>query len=200
MGREARPEIDRFNEKYIVDEATGCWNWAGSLVGRNAKSPAERGVFYLGPGHDRTRVLAYRWSYEHFVGPIPEGLQIDHLCRNPRCVNPEHLEPVTARENVRRGTSHIAQLMDTTHCPRGHELFGDNLYIGLDGGRRCKTCRLDRTREYEERNREKRRAADNARRRAKRAAERAAREATSAASNSVAPAATSASIGWRHER
>lgn len=172
MAREARPEFDRFSEKYSIDPDSGCWNWTGSKVGRTAKSPADRGMFYLGPGHEKTRMLAYRWSYEHFVGPIPDGLQIDHLCRNPTCVNPEHLKPVTARENVRRGTSHIAELMDSTHCPRGHALEGDNLYVGVDGGRRCKRCRLDRTREYEERNRERRRAADAARRRVKRAADR----------------------------
>ncbi len=65
---------------------------------------------------------AHRWAYEHWVGPIPDGLQIDHLCRNRCCVNPAHLEPVTAQENTRRA---LAFRVPPTHCKWGHELTGE---------------------------------------------------------------------------
>lgn len=82
--------LDRFWAK-VEKRDDGCWFWTGS------KLPAGYGHFAKG--------LAHRWSYEQFVGPIPEGLTIDHLCVNPSCVNPEHMEPVTASENSRRAVA-----------------------------------------------------------------------------------------------
>ena len=70
-------------------------------------------------------VLAHRWSYEHHVGPIPEGLTVDHLCRNTSCVNPEHMEVVTREENAYRGSRN----KDKTHCDKGHELTAANVYV-----------------------------------------------------------------------
>lgn len=88
---------------------------------------------------DGKSVRAHRYAYELEVGPIPVGLVLDHLCRNTRCVNPAHLEPVTLRENFRRG---IRPHSNKTHCPRGHEYTEENTYRGRAGGnkRECRTC------------------------------------------------------------
>lgn len=97
--------------------ADGCWQWPGT-------DEATYGAFTM---------YAHRWTYEEMVGPIPDGLQIDHLCRNKGCVNPEHLEPVTHAENQRR------KALARTHCPKGHEWTPENTYIN-GGGRHCRTC------------------------------------------------------------
>ncbi len=83
---------ERFWAKVEPEPMTGCWLWTAN-AGRYG-----HGVFHDG----RRSVKAYRWAYEHLVGPIPDGLTIDHLCRTPACVNPAHLEPVTMSENIRR--------------------------------------------------------------------------------------------------
>ena len=96
-------------------------------------------------------VPAHRWTYEHFVGSIPDGLQIDHLCRVRTCVNPDHLEPVTCQENIRRGiqptTARDFQLAKT-HCSRGHAYDGANTYVTPKGKRDCRTCRNDADRRW----------------------------------------------------
>ena len=90
-------------------------------------------------------VLAHRWSYEYHVGPIPDGLQLDHLCRVRHCVNPQHLEPVTARENTLRGMSFVAHLAARTECINGHPLTGGNLR--MEGTvRRCRACKREEAR------------------------------------------------------
>lgn len=91
---------------------------------------------------------AHRISYEHFTGPIPAGLHLDHLCRNRACVNPEHCEPVTCRENVRRGEGIAAKHMAKTHCIQGHELSVSNLYRTRKGHRVCRTCALAANRKH----------------------------------------------------
>ena len=78
--------------------------------------------------------------YEHFRGVIPEGLEIDHLCRNRACANPDHLEPVTRRINQLRGETFSALNSLKTYCPKGHSYSGENLYVDPKGGRRCITC------------------------------------------------------------
>lgn len=98
----------------------------------------------LGYGHmgvdGRTREV-HRVAYEAFVGPVPEGLTLDHLCRNRACVNPDHLEPVPHRENVLRGEGPTAVNARKTHCKRGHELSPENVYINAtSGSRQCRPC------------------------------------------------------------
>lgn len=93
-------------------------------------------------------VRAHRWAYEYFRRPIPDGLELDHLCRNRNCVNPAHLEPVTHRENVLRGNAGGTFNLAKTHCPQGHEYGDDNLYVTPNGYRECRTCKADRQRAY----------------------------------------------------
>lgn len=111
MGPKPKPPEDRFWPKV---EVTGfCWNWTGF---RGAHG---HGQFKATP---TTSTGAHRWAYEFLVGPIPDGMFLDHLCRNTGCVNPDHLEPVTNAENVMRGFGPTANHARKTHCPRGHEL------------------------------------------------------------------------------
>ena len=108
-----------------------CWEWTG------AKTGLGYGNFYVA---GRT-VRAHRFVYEAARGAIPDGLVLDHLCRNPKCVNPAHLEPVTQRENILRGASDISSRATRTHCKRGHALAGENLQISKLGHRQCAECK-----------------------------------------------------------
>jgi hypothetical protein len=121
--------VRRFMEKVDVDCDAPCWRWTGAM---------SRGAY--GAFHYRSRLaVAHRVAYEIFVGPIPVGLDIDHLCRNHWCVNPNHLEPVTRRINLLRGETRIAQNVAATHCPQGHEYSAANTRRET-GGRRCRMC------------------------------------------------------------
>jgi hypothetical protein len=129
---EALPPLTRFVCFITEDEERGCWIWTG---GR--KSQMKYGAFAVKHGHV---VSAHKWAYEFFREPIPAGMELDHLCRNPRCVHPWHLEAVTHAENLRRGRNHFRE---KTHCPQGHPYAGDNLYIRpSDGARLCRACRI----------------------------------------------------------
>jgi hypothetical protein len=84
--------------------------------------------------------------YRHYIGEIPRGMTLDHICRNRDCCNPAHLEPVTVKENILRGDSLSARNARKTHCHRGHPLAGDNLSLPPSGGRKCKACGRERKR------------------------------------------------------
>lgn len=112
-----------------------CWEWTGSVNGSGYGSYAQQ--------------MAHRFSYEMYKGKIPDGLTIDHLCRNKKCVNPEHLEAVTSRENNLRSNSSSAKHARATECPRGHAYSAENTYTRPDGkGRGCNECRAMATERY----------------------------------------------------
>jgi hypothetical protein len=114
-----------------------CWIWVGERVkggyGRFRPEPSGR------------KVLAHRWAYEHWVGPIPAGLELDHFrCDNPSCCRPTHVRPVTALENTRRARHHNA---NKTHCKHGHRFTPSNIYLAyctkrgkVYRYRRCRVC------------------------------------------------------------
>jgi hypothetical protein len=110
----------------------GCWHWTAPL------DWAGYGRFNAGPG--RTNMQAYKWAYETFIGPVPEGLVLDHLCRVRHCVNPYHLEAVTQHENIMRGDTVPAANARKTHCPQGHPYDEENTIINHRGSRECRIC------------------------------------------------------------
>jgi hypothetical protein len=140
----SRTTAQRFFD--LVDVTDGCWMWQGMRI-------------WSGYGRFsilRRPIAAHRWAYEFCIGPIPEGLTIDHLCRTRACVNPNHLEAVTNLVNVRRGTPYrrnfarrstargrTGERLNTqrTHCTKGHLLDEENGRLERDGYLRCKTCR-----------------------------------------------------------
>jgi len=130
------PTRDRFMRFVSVDQR-GCWLWTGRI--------GTGGYGYFGQKVDGVRKTrrAHRVSYELFVGPIPEGQQVDHLCHVRACVNPDHLEAVRPVTNNLRSTSPSAANARRTECRRGHPLSGDNLQVIRTNGRakrRCKAC------------------------------------------------------------
>lgn len=130
-------DFPRFWSKVGIGAPDECWPWQG------AKSNTGYGQFSLGG----KTVLAHRTAYELFVGPIPDGLTLDHLCRNRICANTKHLEPVSMAENWARGESTSAINKRRTECQRGHAFDEENTYTRPNGRRTCIPCRRMKERE-----------------------------------------------------
>lgn len=126
--------VDRILARVTVTRL-GCWE-SGFV-------PKPDGYVSIGDSRSGRKVtyLAHRVMYEHFTGPIPEGLEIDHLCRVRHCMNPGHMEAVTHLENLRRR-------LPKTRCPADHPYEGNNLYVRPDGARICRTCTNESARKY----------------------------------------------------
>lgn len=133
--------LDRFIQKIRVNpdstyEGTPCWEWTGFLNHEGYSKWNEMGQYH---GHRVSHVL--------FIGPIPEGYQVDHLCRNRKCVSPFHLEAVTRRENMARMKQH------KTHCVRGHEFTPANTLVTKRKGggemRRCRACNIENQKKFQ---------------------------------------------------
>lgn len=141
---DGRSPEERFWPK--VDTSGDCWLWAGYV------KPNGYATFYPGGGNHIPKVYVHRFAYEAFRGPIPEGFEVDHLCNIRHCVNPDHLEAVTKRENLdRRNATHGWRRLPPpgrprrlrTHCKHGHPFDEGNTYWH-GGYRYCRTCRRNR--------------------------------------------------------
>lgn len=129
-----------------VTNENGCWLWPGSADGKGYGQVTALGKV----------MSTHRTIYEAAKGRIPKGLQIDHLCREPRCCNPDHLEAVTPRENTLRGNSPaLARLRTKTHCLRGHSYTEGNTYRDKQGRRSCRKCRKIKHAEWTQKRRAK---------------------------------------------
>lgn len=123
-------ESARLPVGYMVAES-GCWDWVGTH---------NQGYGQTWDPVKKTYVRAHRWMYEQVRGAVPDWLELDHLCRNRGCCNPDHLEAVPTRINILRGQGVAAHRARQTHCKNGHPLNGENLRVRLNGGRGCYTC------------------------------------------------------------
>lgn len=137
---QSKPVWPRLMAKRVID-ANGCWVHQSTPDGNG----------YCSISVNARRVKVHRWIYERVVGSIPAGYEVDHLCRNRRCFNPDHLEAVTQAENNRRSTSITNLKARQTHCAKGHPLSGENLILESSGpsrrpARRCRICNAARFR------------------------------------------------------
>lgn len=128
--------IERFFKN--INKTNFCWIWKAGRCGGNTIPRGEYGVFWNG----EKQIYAHRFSYELFnKKTIKKGFQIDHLCNNKLCCNPDHLKEVTCRENILKANSSPAINSRKTHCKRGHEFTPSNIYLTSYGYRQCITCR-----------------------------------------------------------
>lgn len=120
-----------------VDAEGLCWIWTGRRRATGYGSFTDR--------RGGTTHAAHRFAYELLVGPIPDGMELDHLCRVRPCVNPDHVEVVTPAENKRRGFGVNRTARERTHCPQGHPYSDDNIVRTVKGWRRCRRCRTEQS-------------------------------------------------------
>ncbi len=129
---------ERFEGKYLRRAAHECWPWIAVKNGGYGEIKAESG---------NRKHKAHRVAFEIHKGPIPKGLVVDHICRNPSCVNPNHLRAITKVENTMIGFGYYAINGRKTHCVNGHEFTPSNTLKhsgAAGGGRRCRTCKLEK--------------------------------------------------------
>ncbi len=140
--------MDRVMESVAIDPDTGCWVWTKSLE-RN-------GYARMSVGHKVDGVHRITYKERHGYDAIPDGYEIDHLCRNRACCNPDHLEAVEHRENIMRSPIAVARInADKTECWRGHPLSGPNLHTNARGHRSCRACSRIKTAQHRARQKEK---------------------------------------------
>jgi hypothetical protein len=139
VGPNRRSPSEKFAARWRLDEASGCHLWIGNL---------SRGGYALftfsGAGRS---YMGHKWAYEQKYGPVPPGLELDHFyCSRTQCVNPDHVRPVTPRENIYRSGSPPAWNLAKTHCIHGHEFTLENTYVNRRGWRSCRRCSRERDR------------------------------------------------------
>lgn len=135
-------KVDK-NGPIVNAELGSCWSWTAGCCKKGY------GTFVVYEDDVRRTVGAHRVAYRLIIGPVPEGMTLDHLCRNRACVNPAHLDPVTNRVNILRGFNHAAQNARKTHCKYGHELTPENTLVAAPSRpnrRDCLTCHLAKLR------------------------------------------------------
>ena len=126
------PARERFDARWVPEPNTGCWLWTGAII------PNGYGV---GPSVGGSH-LAHRVGWTLYRGPIPEGMYIDHLCRVRSCVNPDHLRPVTPKQNsLENSESRPSKNARKAQCPKGHPYSGENLWIRYQAGKPSRHCR-----------------------------------------------------------
>lgn len=130
-----KPLAERFWAKVLKTDK--CWLWQGHI-----NKVTGYGMILINRRPESAHITSYKLAGRQ----IPESMELDHLCRNRSCVNPDHLEPVSHRENVLRGINACARNARTTHCPKGHPYDLFNTYYRPDGGRDCRICQIERNR------------------------------------------------------
>lgn len=135
---------EKVEARIIPEPMSGCWIWTGPL--RDSKDG------YGGLSHEGKVYRTHKFVFEFFNGPVPQGLCLDHICRNKICCNPEHLEVATWKMNIRRGAGVAPRNLAKTHCPQGHEYTLENTYIWAEQ-RFCRTCSAHYKRNYQRKTR-----------------------------------------------